>query len=121
MKSIKAAWGLALCLLSAAAIAGGEGGKFKVSSIRTADDGLYIRFSPAPQACNGGTQYRMHARVRHSVSHNYNALVSTLLAAYSAGHTFQYIWFNDLPSGVSSCSNTAGEILELTMAEFTSQ
>jgi hypothetical protein len=107
-----------LSLLSTSLYAGGQGGAFKVSSLRVGSDGVYVKFSPAPAACNGGNQHRMHARVRHTDSKNYDSLLSTLLAAHTSGATLYYIWFNDLPSGVSACSNTANEILELTMVEL---
>ena len=112
---------LLFCLLSSSVFAGGQNGDFKVSSLRVGDDGVYIEFSPAPAACNGGNQYRMHARVRNTISKNYDAIVSSLLTAYTSNQTFKYIWFNDLPSGVEACSNTGGEILELTMVEFSSK
>jgi len=110
---------LGMSLSSASyAAAGWQGGSFKVSSLRVSNDGVYIKFSPAPTACNGGSQYGMHARVRHTVSQNYDSLMSTLLSAYSAEHTFDYLWYNELPTGASACSNLSGEILELTMIKL---
>lgn len=93
-------------------------GPFKVSSLRIASDGgIFVEFSPAPSACNGGAHYRMHARVSNTKD-NYNAMVSTLLTAYTTGQQFRYIWYQDLPVGVDSCSNSNGEILDLTVVEF---
>jgi len=121
MKSLKTIVFLISCCVFTTALAEYESGPFKVTSLRMADNGVYIQFSPAPSACNGGTQYRMHARVRHSVSENYNAIVSTLLTAFTTDQTFKYIWYSDLPAGVASCSNNGNEILELTIVEFTNK
>lgn len=121
MKSLKTIVFLILCCASTTALAGGESGPFKVISLRTGNDGVYIQFNPAPSACNGGSQYRMHARVRHSVSENYNGMVSTLLTAFTTDQTLKYIWYSDLPAGVVSCSNNGNEILELKMVEFTNK
>lgn len=121
MKFLNALALLVFIIFSHSAIAGGQNGPLKVSSLRVGDDGVYIQFNPAPSACNGGNQYRMHARVRHSISKNYDALVSSLLTAYTTGQSLNYIWFNDLPSGVEACSNNGGELLELTMIEFSAK
>jgi len=121
MKSLKTIVFLLLCCVSTTALAGRESGPFKVTSLRMADNGVYIQFSPAPSACNGGDQYRMHARVQHSVSKNYNGMVSTLLTAFTTGQTFKYIWYSDLPTGVVSCGNIGNEILELILVEFTNK
>ena len=119
MKSLKTIVFLILCCVSTTALAEYEGGQFKVTSLRMAGDGVYIQFSPAPSACNGGDQYRMHARVQHSVSGNYNTMVSTLLTAYTTGQTFKFIWYSALPAGFTSCGNN--EILELIMVEFSNK
>lgn len=112
---------LLLCFnfVSTSVHAGGQNGPFSIASLRFGDDGVYIQFSPAPLACNGGSQYRMHARVRHSVSKNYQALASVLLTAYTTKQTLRYIWYTDLPSNVDSCGALSSNILELTMLELT--
>jgi len=97
--------------------AGGEGGDFKITSLRISGEGVLVRFDPAPSACNGGTLYRMHAIVGRDVSPNYKVLVSALLTAYTAGVHFRYIWYADLPTGTEQCGNN-GEILELTYFEL---
>jgi hypothetical protein len=56
--------------------------------LRITNDYTYARFSPALDACEGGTQYRMHAKA----SNDNDMLLSSLLAAYTAEKTIQYIF-----------------------------
>lgn len=109
---------LGVVFFSCPTYAGGENGPFLIASLRFGDDGIYIQFSPAPAACNGGDQYRMHARVRHTVSNNYQALVSVLLTAYTAKQNLRYIWYTDLPGSADACGASGPNILELTMLEL---
>lgn len=89
-----------------------EAGRFRVQSILVADNGLYVRFSPAPVTCQGGERFRMHALVPNTQS-NYSALTATLLTAYTTGETFSYIFF----SGEGApCSNS--HALNLDMVEL---
>lgn len=91
-----------------------ESGIFKVQTLRYGADGIYVGFSPGLSACNGGDQYRMHAKVPYTQTTNSNALISVLLTAYTAGQTFQFIWVsNEGPV----CSGS--HILNLDMIELT--
>jgi len=89
-----------------------QNGSFKVESIRLAASGTYVRFEPAPTACEGGDHYRMHALISNE-NPNADKVVSTLLAAYAADLKFQYLWFSN--DGVQ-CSTT--HILTLEMIEL---
>lgn len=109
-------WILTL-VVSVEVLAGGQGGMFRVASLRVGSDATFVQFDPAPSACNGGSHYRMHARVKASAMENYDAMVSTLLSAYMAEQRIRYIWYHDLPSGVQAC-NDAGGILDITMIEL---
>ncbi len=91
---------------------GGIGQQIKVESLRFVDGYVHVRFDPKLSKCNGGEHYRMHARV----STDRAALVSTLLAAYTAGMTFQYVWFTSSDLTLI-CSYS--HVLELTQVEFT--
>lgn len=88
-----------------------ESGSRSISSLRFSDDGLYVKFNPAPASCGGGNQYRMHARVP-SDAKNYKELTAALIAAYSGGIALDWIWVKN--EGV--CSST--QILELYMIEY---
>ena len=110
-------FGFILLIYSGVSVAGGQGGNFKIVSLRVSGDATYIQFSPAPTACNGGSHYRMHARVRVTSSENYEAMVSTLLSLYMSNQTLRYIWYQDLSAGITACSDSGG-ILELTMMEL---
>lgn len=90
-----------------------QGGTFKVASLRVAPEGIYVRFSPAPTACEGGDYYRMHALVPNSQS-NFTSMTSTLLAAYTAENTLTYLWFSGEGTPCSS-----SHFLNLNMVELT--
>lgn len=115
---IRLMFAICFLLFSTSAYCGGQNGPFSITSLRFGDDGIYMQFSPAPTACNGGSQYRMHARVRHSVSNNYQVLAGVLLTAYTAKQNLRYIWYTDLPSNAEACSSSGPNILELTMLEL---
>ncbi len=89
-----------------------ESGPFKVSSLRFFSTGVDIRFDPEPASCLGGAHYRMHARLSAS-SENYSALVSTLIAAYTADQSFTFLWFSNEGE---KCSKT--HILNLDIVEY---
>ena len=127
MKYLKIIFITILMCTSFIVSAAGEGGAFKVTSLRVNGNSILVAFDPAPAGCNGGSQYRMHAKVTNTVSGdpdpvprpNYNVMVSMLLTAYTTGQTLKYIWYNVLPSGATSCSNNGDEILTLNSFEFT--
>jgi len=87
-------------------------GTFKVESIRFADHGTYVRFNPAPNGCEGGESYRMHAVIPND-NVNADKITSALLAAYTADMRVQYLWFSNEGK---KCSET--HILNLEMIEF---
>ena len=89
-----------------------QSGDLKVESLRVASNGVYVRFNPALDACEGGDQYRMHALLPTS-NGNYEMLASTLLAAYSADLSIKYVFASNEGQ---PCSAT--HILNLTMIEF---
>ena len=93
-----------------------EGGSFIVSAMRVGSGGTYVEFQPPLAGCNGGSQYRMHARIRPDDTQNYDAIVSTLLSAYHTKSTLRGVWYETLPDGVSECNN-AGGILRLYMVK----
>jgi len=107
-------------LVSSVVSAGYQYGPFKVTSLRAAADGVYVEFSPAPDACKSGSNYRMHARVKFTEpeTENYKAKVSMLLTAYTTGQRFKYIWYYDTAGIANGCSNVGGEVLDLNMFEF---
>ncbi|TDF42254.1 hypothetical protein EYS14_05350 [Alteromonadaceae bacterium M269] len=119
MKCFKVALAVLVFGFAGNSYAGGQGGTFKVSKLRLGGDGVHVAFSPAPVDCNGGDHYRTHARLSVNTA-NYEAIYSALLTAYTTGNTLSYIWYNDLPSGVETCSNSGG-YLGLTMVEFSSK
>lgn len=88
-----------------------EFGPFSVSNLRIGPEGVAVRFSPAPKACGGGSQYRMHA-VLSKDEVNYQALTSALLTAYTTGQKINYIFIRN----AGTCSNT--HALGLYMVEF---
>ena len=81
-------------LLSFSVFSGGEGGDKKVSSIRFNEGYLKIKFNPAPAACQGGDDYRMHAYIDQAAE-NKKEMVSALLSAYVADLTISFIWYED--------------------------
>lgn len=89
-----------------------ESGTKKISSLNFDMGGLRVRFDPAPAACNGGDQYRMHAHLTPT-DPNYKELVSALLAAYTAGLEVSDIWFD-----FSSSSCNGSNSLNLKSFEF---
>lgn len=89
-----------------------EGGSFVIESYRIDSQNTFIRLNPYPDECQGGTHFRMHAKI--SVDHvNYKALTSAVMAAYTAKSPIKYIWFqdNDLPCGDSN-------LLKINAIEF---
>ena len=94
-----------------------EGGSFAVSAMRIGSGGTYVEFQPPLAGCNGGSQYRMHARIRPDDTQNYDAIVSALLSAYHTKSKLRGVWYETLPDGVSECNN-AGGILRLVMIEM---
>ncbi|QGX41534.1 hypothetical protein [Permianibacter aggregans] len=109
---------LLLVAMSLSAISAEQAGPFKVANFRVGSDGIQVAFEPAPVACAGGTHFRMHARVLRTNHANYEAMVSAVYSAYVTGATFDWIWVNSLPSGVTACSNNNNAILDLTMLEL---
>ena len=97
--------------LSFSVYSGYEGGDRTVSSIRFAEGYLKIRFSPAPAACLGGDDYRMHAYIDQT-SENKEEMISALLAAYAADMIISVIWFDD---GVTCAADSS---LKLKAFEF---
>lgn len=89
-----------------------EGGDFKVQSIRVEQTSVKVRFSPAPKHCQGGDFYRMHAVVPYS-QNGAKEMVSSLLAAYSAGIKIKYLFFSNAEQACSS-----SHILNLDMFEL---
>lgn len=89
-----------------------QSGVLKVQSLRVSNSATYIRFSPELDACQGGTHYRMHA----VVSNDNTVLVSSLLAAYTAQKTIQYVFVS---GEGTKCSGS--HVLTLDMIEFTPQ
>ena len=87
-------------------------GNFKVQTMRFEKSQLKVRFSPAPIACEGGENYRMHARVDYS-SNGAKELSSILMAAYMSGASFKFLWFSNEGK---VCSDT--HILHLEMVEL---
>ena len=94
-----------------------EGGSFIVKTMRIGGSGTYVEFEPPLAGCNGGSQYRMHARIRTSDTQNYDAIVSTLLSAYHTKSKLRGVWYETLPDGVSECNNGGG-VLRLDMIEM---
>ena len=90
-----------------------QGGTIKVQSMRFSPSAVFVRFSPALNACEGGNQYRMHAKFPLTQL-NSNELTSALLTAYTSGQTLQYVWVSNEGE---RCSNS--RILNLDMIEFT--
>lgn len=90
-----------------------QGGKFKVETMRFENTQLKVRFSPPPAACEGGDNYRMHARIDYSAA-GAKEMTSILMAAYMSGATFKFIWFDNEGS---VCSET--HLLNLLMVELT--
>ena len=115
MSFIKKAMFWLMVLVCCNALAGQEGGNFKVSSLRLWNGHVFVRFDPAPAACNGGSNWRMHAMVNANAE-NLNELLSTLLVSYTAGHTLSWIWFEDLPQGVTACD--ANNMLNIYAVEM---
>jgi hypothetical protein len=116
---------LALSLVfSASTYAGYENGTFTVSSLRVASDGTYVTFNPAPPKCKekilneDKTYYRSHARILNT-SAGYDSMYSSLLAAYSSGATFKYIFFAGTESA-DGC-NSPGNLFQLTALEFSAK
>jgi len=99
-----------LCSISYAQVY--QYGNFKVQSLRVADGNTYVRFSPELDACEGGTHYRMHA----VVSNENSVLISSLLTAYTAQQTIQYIFVS---REGTKCSGS--HVLKLDMIEFAHQ
>lgn len=91
-----------------------EGGLFKIQSLRLAPDGVYVRFNPAPTACQGGTQYGMHARFLYTQA-DAKTMTAELLAAYTSRDTLKGIWVSN--EGTPCSVN--GQILNLDMFEMT--
>lgn len=93
-----------------------QGGTIKVTSIRISKSAVYVQFNPALRACEGGDQYRMHAKYPITQS-NSKELTSALLTAYTSGQTFQYVWVSNEGT---RCSHEEGatHILNLDMVEF---
>lgn len=71
-----------------------EGGTKTITAMRVDGGGVSIRLSPAPTNCNGGAQYRMHARV-NATHPDYQAMVSSLLALKTSNKPIKYLWFNN--------------------------
>lgn len=99
-----------LCCVSNAQVY--QYGTFKVQSLRVDNGSTYVRFSPALNACEGGEHYRMHARV----SNENSVLVSSLLTAYTAQKTLNYIFVS---GEGTKCSGS--HVLTLDMIEFSQQ
>ncbi|MDM3871225.1 hypothetical protein QSV34_07635 [Porticoccus sp. W117] len=88
-----------------------EGGERTVSSIRFSEDYIKIRFSPAPQGCEGNDDYRMHVHIDQNAE-NKDELISALLAAYAAKLKVAHIWYEE----GGSCG--PGSTLKLTAFEL---
>ncbi|MBB3059895.1 hypothetical protein FHS09_000703 [Microbulbifer rhizosphaerae] len=104
---------LTLLLSANAASWADQDGPFTISSMRVGAQGVYVALSPAPAACGGGSQYRMHAVVSPSNA-AYKELTSSLLSAYIAGKKIRTIWVTG-----NQCSNAS--ILTLDMIELQHQ
>lgn len=89
-----------------------ESGNFKVKSMRMGSNALYVQFEPAPNYCQGGSQYRMHVKVNKSQA-NFSELMSLVLVSYTTGSSFNYLFMSNEGQ---SCSNT--HILDLDMLEL---
>lgn len=89
-----------------------ESGSFKVKSMRMGGDALYVQFEPAPNYCQGGSQYRMHAKVNKSQA-NFNELMSLAIVSYTTGASFNYLF---LSNEGQPCSNS--HILDIDMLEL---
>lgn len=100
-------------LCSTAGFQGGVGSKIEIESMRFVDGYVHVRFNPALTGCSGGDHYRMHARASTETR---KALVSTLLTAYTAGLTFQYVWYTN-EQGSAACSSS--NVLKLDQVELT--
>ena len=87
---------LGLVALSASA-ADSEIGSYKISSIKALHDQVYVRFTPDPTGCDGGSGYGMHAEL--AASARQTNFMSMILTAYAAGESFRGIWYEDLPAG----------------------
>ena len=70
-----------------------------------------MSFNPAPAGCNGTDNYRMHAHI-DTMSANSDALLSSLLAAYTADLEVSAIWYKS-----GGFCNSSGS-LALTAIEF---
>lgn len=89
-----------------------EGGAKQITLIRVDGGGVSIALSPAPKNCNGGSQYRMHARV-YATYPNYNAMVSSLLALKTSHSPVKGLWFSN-----SNITCDAANILKITLIEY---
>jgi len=96
-----------------------EGGTRKIERVFFDSDGdLFVAFNPAPDLCEGGNRYRMHAKV--SVKQpNHKQLVSALLVAYTMGTTLKFIWVEHIDNIVAPCSDS--HYLRLLMIEYSSK
>ena len=115
MKRYCLPWLLAVMANTAHAL-NSEHGPFYVSSLHVAQNALSIRLDPAPTGCGGGDNERMHLRIMKN-SASYDAIYAALTTAYTARTSIKWIWYVELPEGVS-CSDGAG-ILTLNAIELT--
>jgi hypothetical protein len=89
-------------------------GPVRVASLRMAHDGsVYVELDPAPAACMGGADYRMHAKVDATAA-NHDELMATLLSAYTSDASFRFVWLSN-DTG-EPCSTT--HVLDLYMVEM---
>lgn len=93
-----------------------QSGPFKVASIRIDRSAVLVRFNPALPACEGGDNYRMHARFPITQS-NSKELTSALLTAHTSGLKLSWVWVSNAGQ---KCSHEPGEshILNLDAIEF---
>lgn len=104
---------LAMCLFTSTAFSNTyEGGNFKVSWLRFGGGGVFVTLSPAPNGCEGGTQYGSHYKLSKSDESSYKDMVSGLLTAYTAGLEISGVWYRN----EGTCSNS--HVLEMYMFKY---
>ena len=89
-----------------------EGGGKTVTALRFGSNGVSVQFNPAPAACNGGNNYRMHAHL-YKDHPNYNSLLSALITLKTTKTPLQHLWLSDEDV---ACSAT--HILKLESFEY---
>jgi len=96
-----------------------EGGTRKVERVFFDSDGdVFVAFNPAPDLCEGGDRYRMHAKVSIKQP-NHKELVAALLTAYAVGITLKFIWVEHIDNITAPCSDS--HYLRLLMIEYSSK